>query len=439
MEQLKLGVSRKIITPPLGCSLAGYGPGIYAESVADDLTATAFLFSQGETQALMISITLCNINTHICNLIQDAIEKETGIPRGMCMISCTHTHSGPNTTGWNSVGDWGAANRPFVEEILIPRVIEAIEEAKTESRPVSVGIASGDSYIGINRRQQTIDNKIILGQSPWGCVDTKMTVISFRDADGKTYANMVHYGLHGTCAGHHTAISRDWSGIMIDRMEMLTGGITAFFNGTGGDVGPRLSNGYTTGKGNYQFVYEIGNIAAQDAVRIWRSIPSYKDVRLQTVDCTVAIPFKPRMSLEAAREAIKNPDKLYESLTRSSARHYQNVIDSYENGYVEVDAHRIREVIIRIGDVAFYGLPFEIFSVIGLRIRAYSKIPMTLCVGYTNGSESYFAPQDQIAIGGYETALASYRHIQQYVENADWHLIKDTVENLKNVSESTDA
>lgn len=29
-----------------------------------------------------------------------------------------------------------------------------------------------------------------------------MTVISFADKDGRVVANIVHYGMHGTCAGN---------------------------------------------------------------------------------------------------------------------------------------------------------------------------------------------------------------------------------------------
>ena len=55
MEQLLLGVSREIITPEIGGQMYGYRPDIFSESVADDLTVTAFYFRQGDTVCLMIA------------------------------------------------------------------------------------------------------------------------------------------------------------------------------------------------------------------------------------------------------------------------------------------------------------------------------------------------------------------------------------------------
>lgn len=439
MKELQLGVGRAIITPKVGCNLMGYRSDLYSESVADDLTATAFWFCQEEIQALMVSMTICNLNNFVRDILFEHIEEQFGISRDAVMLSCTHTHSGPQTGGIVVKDSWGSLDKSYIEGIFVPRVLEAITIAKDAVRSVTVGVADGESFIGVNRRQLTKDNKVVLGQSPWGSFDPKMTVLSFRDETGKTYANMIHYGLHGTCAGQNTAISRDWSGIMIDRMELITGGITAFFNGTAGDTGPRLSNGFTTGKSDFQYVHELGNVAAQDAVGIWKKIASYRKVRLQTAECTVSIPVKHRVSYEDAQKGLVTVIEGFESENNARRRYYQSVLDSYSTDYIDMEVHQIREVIVRIGDVAFYGIPFEPFSGIGLRVRAYSDVPYPLCVGYTNGSESYFVTQDQIALGGYEVNMFRYRRVQQYVDNADWYLIAATVDNLKQVAEEGDA
>jgi len=92
-----------------------------------------------------------------------------------------------------------------------------------------------------------------------------MTVISFADEEGKVVANIVHYGMHGTCAGRNYEISRDWAGVMVDDVERVSGAITAFFNGAEGDVGPRLTNGLTTGNGDITYAERHGALAAHDA------------------------------------------------------------------------------------------------------------------------------------------------------------------------------
>ncbi len=163
LEKLLLGIGRAVITPEIGCPLAGYGPGLYSDSIADDLTATAFWFRQADRQALMVSLTLCSLHNTVSDALLTMIEERFGIPRGLCMLSCTHTHSGPSTF---PPRDGGTNDYP--EKLLIPRVTEAIEAARASMRPVRMGTAHGESRIGINRRQLEPDNSVILGQNPWG-------------------------------------------------------------------------------------------------------------------------------------------------------------------------------------------------------------------------------------------------------------------------------
>jgi len=437
METLYLGVGRSVITPEVGGHLFGYRTDLFSESVADDLTATAFWFRQDETQALMISVTVATMDNSFAQDIAARIEAQSGISPKNVMISCTHTHSGPAVAG---APGWGNRDEEYCNGILIPRVLEAVAAAKAALRPVTVGIGTGESLVGINRRQQMPDNSIALGQNPWGSFDPKMTVLSFRDADGNTYANIVHYGCHGTGAGSNTEITRDWSGVMIDRMELLTGGITAFFNGTDGDTGPRLSNGRTTGRNDIRYAYEIGNVAAQDAVRIWKSIGSYRDVRLQAAVCPVKLPLKPLKSREAILALLESPEKTAPGGMKFMQRaHYENALAMLDRGDTQQETLELAQPIVRIGEAAFYGSPFEVFSEIAMRINTYSGIPHALCVSHTNGCEYYFPTQSQLAIGGYEVDSFLYGHTQQFVDNADWHMITQTVENLKQVAQETDA
>ena len=150
MEQLTLGIAREVITPPVGGQLYGYNPDVFSESVADDLTVTAFYFRQGPLQALMLSVTVCLIQTQLSQRILASIEQRFSIPKEYCMLSATHTHSGPNTAG--SPG-WGDIDETYCDEILIPRILSAVETAMKDPQPVKMGIARGSSFAGINRRE----------------------------------------------------------------------------------------------------------------------------------------------------------------------------------------------------------------------------------------------------------------------------------------------
>ena len=429
MEQkLLLGVSRRNITPPIGTPLAGYAPDWLSESVNDDLTATAFCFEQDGKRALLVSLTLLSIATKIAGEIREEIEKKFGIPKEAVILHTIHNHSGPNT---NISHGWGDTNTEYIETILTPAIHAATEEAIANMKSVSMAITQGESLIGVNRRERMADNSIGLGQNPWGCFDPQMTVISFADAQGNPVGNLIHYGCHGTAAGKNREISRDWAGVMIDTLEAQSGAITAFLNGPEGDVGPRLTNGKTTGLQNIGFAMRLGAVAGQDAVRIYNQ-PKYRAVpKMTVVSGQTMVPLLPRISLEAAKEKYEEFRGHTINIRGRSERHYRMLIESYDNGYEEVDGYPQEQTILRLGDLAIVTTPYELFSELGLRVKKHSPGPYTLVLSNTNGSESYFASESEMCRGGYEINMYVTKYLQPPVPNADWHFVMQTLENLK--------
>ncbi len=80
--------------------------------------------------------------------------------------------------------------------------------------------------------------------------------------------------------------------------------------------------------------------------------------------------------------------------------------------------------------VSYISFPYEIFSEIAMRIAYEKKIPHTLSLSNTNGCEGYFVTEDQICRGGYEIDMFKTGYIQPYADNADWYMVKQTLENL---------
>ena len=426
-EKLYLGVSKINITPEVGCCLYGYAPDVFSESVHDDLTAIAFYFKSGDTEALLLSLSLCSIKTELSDEIASLIEEKYGVPKGNCIIHCIHNHSGPNVSG--NVG-WGDVDRKYYNGILLPNLMKVIGEAKSSPVAVRMAVATGESFIGINRRQLYTDNKVHLGQNPWGPFDPKMTVISFADEEGSVVANIVHYGMHGTCAGRNHEISRDWAGVMVDDVERVSGAVTAFFNGAEGDVGPRLTNGLTVGKGDITYAERHGALAAHDAARIYKKLGSYKDADLSVLVGEVNIPLDKRIDYETAKAGYEKYKEYTVNVKAKTAHYYKTQMELYENGYVDKEYRTVPQTIVRIGDVAFISFPYEIFSEIAMRIANEKKVPHTLSLSNTNGSEGYFVTEDQICRGGYEIDMFKTGYIQPYADNADWYMVKQTLENL---------
>ena len=428
MEKLILGVGRQIITPPIGAQLYGYRPDLYAESLADDLTATAFYFRQGDTCAVMVSATVCLIQTALCEEIRDALAAKLSVPRENCIICATHTHSGPNTGGTRG---WGDLDRAYCDSIFVPRIVAAAEAAKNSACPVTMGVGRGQSLVGVNRRVVKPDNKMTHGQDPFGVFDPRMTVLSFRDEAGTPVANLIHYGAHCTACGANTEISRDWAGVMIDALERETGAITAFFNGTEGDVGPRLTNGKTTG--NLHYAMELGGVAARDA--IYKTILTFGEVTLRVGNRDLMLPRKGRLTPEECREKYEIYKEKVRNVGLQMKEYLEQVMASYENGYEEVAATPMEQTVVLLGNVAFASYPYELFSGVGIRVDGCFPQMAVLSLSNANGNEGYFATQDALCRGGYEVTKTNCEHLQPYADDADWHLMTQTVEHIRETME----
>ena len=432
-NKLLLGVSREIITPEVGCNLYGYNPFIFSTAVNDDLTATAFVFKYGDTLSSMISVTVCTVVKDLADRLRRNIEEECGIPFENIMISATHTHSGPATV--SSVG-WGEANEKYIEEIMVPGIIKAAKNAAENLVHVKTGVATGESLVGVNRRNLLDSEDPVFGQCTWGAFDPKMTVIAFRDYEGKPVANMVHYGAHCTAAGSNTEITRDWAGYMTDRLEYVSGGITAFFNGCEGNVGPRITCGCTGGKGSMDWAEEVGYKAATDAVNIYKTIPDFIDVDMETRADVLKLKQLPRLSLEEAKTEYEKLSGEKVNLNGKRFEYYEKLIKSYEGGYEDKEYYEISQTLIRLGNYVFAALPFEPFAEIGLRINQSCHDKNILSVALTNGAEGYFGTESAMCHGGYEIESFKMNKLQQLAPHADTALVKETLRNISGLKDT---
>jgi hypothetical protein len=423
--KLKAGIAREIITPKIGGLLAGYGSDKPSTAVNDDLTVTALAIEYGQTKVLLMSATLCLIGNDLTERLRALCGEAAGIPAANVILGTTHTHSGPNTSG------------EYLDAIFIPKCVAAAKASVREMKPVTVGVGKTESKVGINRRKLTSDDRVLLSNNPWAPHDSEMTVVSFKGDDGKTLANIVHYGCHCTASGINTEITRDWAGVMIDRLDKESGGITMYIQGLEGDIGPRLPNGEDKGfpssvsgiYGTSGIVYamELGAVAGIDAVRAYKDIRNYRDEEMSVATGEVKLPHAPLMPLEEARSELAKLEASQPGRWTAGNRNNLNrIIELYEKGDTGESFFTYDQTLIKIGPIVFIPIPFEASTEISLRLRTYSKYGHTLALGCTNGSNSYLVTHDQICRGGYEVERFMSR-ARQLVNNVDMHLINENI------------
>src|SRR5205814_8506839 len=77
------------------------------------------------------------------------------------------------------------------------------------------------------------------------------------------------------------------------------------------------------------------------------------------------------------------------------------------------DKVRLKIQVRRIGDLGIVAIPCEVFTEIGLQIKAKSPMKRTFTVSLANGYNGYLPTPAQHALGGYETwrARSSYLEV----------------------------
>ncbi len=428
MKELQLfgGFARTDITPELGMLLMGYpDPDRKAESVRDPLQANALVLKQGETTAVLISLTICILEDADVEAIRRGIQEQTGIDAESIVVSTIQTHSAPCTmTCWG----WCDKDEAYVD-LVVSQSIKAAVKASQNLKKIQVGFGKTESDVGVNRRVILPDHSVALGYNRWGIYDPEMTVVCFQSADGPL-ATLIHYGAHPTVLSSKSrVISRDWPGVMIDRVEDLTGAPVLFVNGAVGDIAPRSNFLGAVGDGEVA-LQEVGTRAGMDAMRAFRAIKEFRNVELGITTGAYQLPYR---SLPPEEEASRNlaeaePHRNEYGKGMCEYKYWQAVVSAQQTS--PVSGKNYLQVILRLGPVAIVPIPGEPFAETVLRLRDLSPAQYTLCASTSCGSNGCFVTRESLDRGGYEVWVARAMGAYILAENIDDVLVEENMKLL---------
>ena len=441
---IKAGFGRRDITPDLSVRLGGYGIEIRpAETISDGLNATSVFINQDEKNVLIINLDWLAIEEDDADTIQELVKAETGIPKENIIIGAIHSHTSPNTMG---IAGWGNKETKYIEK-AIPEIVASAVEASKNLRPVKIGVGSTCSETGVNRREIRKTGDISFGGDPLGYFDPEMTVISFKDEKG-IVGMIVHYGAHATAFGNVPVVSRDWPGVMVDRIEKQIKAPVMFINGAIGDVGPRTNSLSEDGSfsagggGDVDTVREVGYRAATDALRAFVKIKNYSgDIVLDIMAEEILFPYAPLHDLGKAKsEIIKlEPDKNKYGSPMYMYAHWSSVVKEHGKPKQErAKGKSYLQSILRLGDITLIPFPGELFSETALRIRKASPFQYTLCASLANGCIGYIPAREARHRGGYEVWFADhFVNGYGFIENIDDILVEEVSGRLARLKTKT--
>ncbi len=233
VTDLRAGVATVELPLRLGTAMMGYGARKGgADALHDPLHARA-LYVAGASDLLIVSCEVCLIAPAQADALRERIHAKTGVPPERTLVSCIHTHSGPDT----GLGEL-LAGRPEPDHVapLFDAIERAAAEAVGSAGPARLGAGHAEARIGRNRRIED------------GPLDTDVLVVRVDRATGAGPAGasdplavLYVHGCHPTALGHdNLAWSADWPWAAGEAIREALPGVTPIFVlGAHADVDPR--------------------------------------------------------------------------------------------------------------------------------------------------------------------------------------------------------
>lgn len=223
----EVGISRRVITPPWGVELAGWGYYLDRtwERVRDDLKATAMVVTDEDANSVALAaIDLMYNDPGFTRSVREMVAAQTDLRQESICVNCSHSHNAPTAGFILGAGEQDPEYLRFVAR----QTATAIIMAWRNRQPANLFTGRGDlTEATYNRTRE------------FGPVDTRVSVLRADANNGNPLAVVVNFHAH-PCA--HTAddsraVSRDVPGEVIDQIEAaLPGAIGMYLQGTAGDV-----------------------------------------------------------------------------------------------------------------------------------------------------------------------------------------------------------
>ncbi len=396
--KLMAGVARRIISPPKGIYLIGYGDRLWGNrGIHDDLTATALTVDDGGAQAVIIAADLLCINEHIVQRVQDEVGDHV-------VICCSHTHSGPIVYANRRSP---RRNRHYID-YLVAQLSDVVREARENAQPASLAWGSSEAHIAVNRRQRMPDGSIEIGVDPEGVVDRSLGIVQVQTLDGQTLANLINYACHNVVLEpKNLLVSADWAGAMRRRVETITGVPLLYLQGCTADLNPD----HEWGDDDWEGVERLGGEVAERVLESLDALTPFEGAPIKFASAEVWLPLE-------AKAQTSHPPSTYKSVLSEIAGIPQFLVDPILNmRYPWKSTIEAREGvwqipmklnILRVGELALVALGMEVFNEIGLAIKANSPTANTMVASVSNGCVGYLPTAAEHTLGGYEVDIAPY-------------------------------
>jgi hypothetical protein len=289
LAEFRAAIAARNVTPDSLLPVSGgVGPSHPVNRKIGELTVRALVFENDGTRIAICSTDFLGFP----GVLGDKVRRRVpGIEPNNILIAATHNHSGPDCYGFPDRSGKTGADLEYLNSVC-KKLADAINEAVGRLQPAHVKIAAGKAQ-----------GRIAYNYYAEKLYDPRCNVIQFLDPQDKPFATFVNYACHPEVIGAGQGIlSPDFVGPLYDRIEQRDGGVGIFVNSAlGGMVTADCRGPDGRDMRTWDECIRIGNLLADEALRIVADVPIRKDPKLFCGSTSIEFPVDNQMLLAVVK------------------------------------------------------------------------------------------------------------------------------------------
>lgn len=372
----RAGFAQRDVTPQAATPMWGYGArnDALSEGVKDTLWAKALVIEAGGDKAALVGLDIGRGPTaRQMERIRAEVREKAGV--SWVLISGSHTHHGPVI---ELIDEPGKGQGRFDDAVayadrLTDLLIEAIVEAAENAVDAKMGWGSADTDLNRNRHTRREPKPR----------DPELAVVRFDNLAGEQIALMVNFAAHPTILPYSDLrFSADWPGVMNNVLEARLNAPAFFLQGAAGDLSPNTSD-------QRRGIDGFGTAVAE------RTLEINKDI-------VTSVPEHPRIQAKLDTFTFDMRVDFSKPVVRGAFRmSFFDELLAFLDEMPDNKIHPEMTTLLLNGELALVTGSGEFFCQHANRLKAASKAPKTLFIGYCNGHHLYFPTLEGIEEGGY--------------------------------------
>lgn len=418
-NQFYAGYHKLTITPPMGLKIPGYFQIRISDGVLTELYIRAAAFDNGHQKAVILSSETMCIGDEAADAIRKLISRRCGVEESFVFIHSVHSHTSFRVLMPETEEGVHAAFLSWVHNRFADCAQFAFEDLKPATIRYAKGQAGGVGFIRTyHMKDGTIKTNPGFGNpnviKPVSEQDVSVQLVRIVREGGKEIL-MTNFGTHADVIGG-TKYCADWPGYLCDTLENAFAGQVEAMTLVGAQGNSNHINVFLPKGSKSKGV----DIAQRMARTIAGEVLKHYDDAKESADTTIASAKTDALIGKNSYDAKDVPEaQKIKALYMELGNNTDPVFKTFSmpvhkairivNNIPRPETFHIPVYGLRLGGIAFVGLPCEPFQSIGMQIKEGSKLDMTVVTCLTNGSNGYFPDEVTFSLpGSYEGDSSPY-------------------------------